>query len=266
MTGTVRQLEYEVIWSPDVDYEKAPPIHIKTDDFDLGLCGRELTAALKRNVATIDEARSCVEEYLRGWELLIGIREHLDAVRFVYKRAEVEEESVDPEMRQRVRHAKAAIEASGAVTAVPHVSRGKYPLPVDPFRVDAIVEAMYSRYRRYQDGRELLLSMANFCLSVLLESSGKEKGKQKRAAAAWKYSIDEEVLSKLGNICANKGAEYEARKAPPVLSFTPLSQAEEKWVLGVVKAMILRAGELAAVPDKQYPKIKMLNLPDLGCN
>ena len=60
MPEVIRALCYCVVWAADVDYERAPPIHIETDDFILDLSSRELRATLKRDVATIDEARSCV--------------------------------------------------------------------------------------------------------------------------------------------------------------------------------------------------------------
>jgi hypothetical protein len=115
---------------------------------------------------------------------------------------------------------------------------------------------MFLRYEGYLAGKETLLSMANFCLRVLEHSAG-----GKRAKAAKKYSISVRVLRRLGDICANKGSETEARKAPLQLAFSPLTQAEKNWVTEVVKAMIRRAGEVAASPNKSHPRLTMADFP-----
>jgi len=259
MTEAIRALGYRVVWSPGVDYEKAPPVHIERDDFTLDLSGCELRATLRREYSTIEQARTHVEDYLRGWELVIGIGEHPDAVRFVYERAEVDEVEIDPETGRHVRQAKVHVETSANLSAVLHVSRGRYPPPADAFRIDSVVEALYSRYSRYQAGRELLTSMAYFCLTVLEKSAGGT-----RQEAARRYRIAHPVLGCLGCLCSEKGSEGEARKAPDGLAFTPLSQEERKWVLAAVRLIIRRAGEVAACPDKPLAQITMHDLPSLG--
>jgi hypothetical protein len=258
MTEIIRALSYRVVWNHDVDYERAPRVQVETNDFDLDLFGRELRATLKCECSTIEQARTQVEEYLRGWEIVIGISEHPDAVHFKYESAEVEEVEIDPETRHHVRQGKVHVEVSTSLTAVPHVSRGKYPLAADPFCVDSVVEALYARYSRYHAGRELLTSMAYFCLTVIERSAGGRK------EAARKYRIAKPVFNRLGTFCSKRGSKEEARKAPNGLAFTPLEQRERQWVLVAVSLIIRQAGEVAACPDKPPTEITMQDLPNLG--
>jgi len=259
MAEIIRALSYRVVWGHDVGYERAPRVQVKTNHFDLDLFGRELRATLKGECSTIEQARTQVEDYLRGWEIVIGISEHPDAVRFVYERAEVEEEEIDPETGHRVLHAKVQIETSTNLSAAPHVSRGNYPQPADPFRMDSVVEALYARYNCYQVGGVLLTSMAYFCLTVLERSAG-----GKRKAAATKYGIANKVLNSLGHLCSERGTAREARKAPNGLAFTPLNQREGEWVLAAVRLIIWRAGEVATCPDILFTELTMQDLPDLS--
>jgi hypothetical protein len=263
MTEIVRALVYRVVWAHDVDYERAPRVHVEENDFDLALVGRELRVTLKRKYSTIEQARTHVEKYLRSWEIIIGISGHPDEVQFVYKRAEVDEVKIDPKTGHPVRQGKAHVEESANLLAVLRVSRGEYtlPVPADTFCVDAVVEALYARYARYQAGRELLTSMAYFCLTVIERSAGGRK------EATQKYCIAKSVFDHLGPLCSERGSKEEARKAPKApngLAFTPLSQRERQWVLVAVSLIIRRAGEVAACPDKPPTEITMQDLPNLG--
>lgn len=250
----VRALWYRVEWAPDVDYEKAPPVHAETDDFTMLLDGKELQVKLKQGtIPSLAEARTLVEEYLYAWAVLIGLQ-HGHSVRFAFDKAEVE---TVPESIPQEGIRKKGLEGRVTVTATVdrHVSRSSYPAPPKAFTVSPDVRIMYVRYEEYQSGRELLLSMANFCLTVLQNSAG-----GRRTQAAQKYNISKEVLDKLGQLCATRGSEEEARKAPQNLRFAKLDSTEASWVVKVVKAMIRRAGEVAADPNKDYPLLTMADL------
>lgn len=253
-------LGYRVIWADDVDYERAPRIQVETNDFDLDLFGRELRATLKRECSSIEQARSWVEDYLRGWEIIIGISEHPNAVHFKYERAEIEEVETNPKAGHHILHGKADIEVSTSLSAAPHVSRGTYPPPPDPFLVNSVVEALYARYSNYEAGRELLASMAYFCLTVIEKSAGN------RREAAKSYHIAKPVLDRLGFYCSERGSKGEARKAPKTrkdLPFVPLGRRERQWVLAAVRLLIKRAGEVAACPDETLDEITLQDLPPL---
>jgi hypothetical protein len=266
MSEVVRALGYEVLWAPDVDYENAPPIHVDTRDFAFELSGRQLRAIAKREYASVDDARMRVEESLRGWEVVIGLEEHPGAVRFKFERAEIDEYTTDTESGTRLREAKVWIETSADLCASGHVSRGKYPGPGEAFSVDEVVEALYARYSRYQEGREPLASMAYFCLTVLEKGVGNQETEAggQRTAAAKRYGIATDVLRHLGDIASNRGSAGEARKAPEGLAFVPLDAQERTWVVAVVRSIIRRAGEIAASPGACLEEIRMESLPSLS--
>ena len=264
MTSIVRALIYRVNWGACVDYEKAPAVHVETGSFSLDLRQHELRAQLKEGSPSVQQARALVEDFLKAWELLIGLQHDPDDVRFVFEGAEVEDARVELEAGGYFKPLEAHVVASASVSAVPHYSRPSYPAPPAAFAVSPDVGVMYLRYEGYKQGKEPLLAMASFCLTVLLEGSGEQKGRKKQKATERNYAIDESVLRKLGEICANRGSPREARKAPRGLVFTPLGRREEKWVVAAVKAMIQRAGEVAAELDRPRQQITMQDLPDLG--
>jgi len=252
----VRALWYRVEWAPGVDYEKAPPVHAETDDFTMSLDGKKLQVKPKQGrIPSSAEARTVVEEYLYAWTVLINLQ-HGRTVRFAFDKAEVE---AVPESISQEDIRKKGLEGTVTVTATVdrHVSLGPYPTPPAAFVASPTVKAMFVRYEEHQSGREPLLSMASFCLTVLEQSAG---GSCRRERAARKYSIDKKVLDTLGEICANRGSVEEARKAPQNLRFGKLDPTEAPWVVEVVKSMIRRAGEVAADPDKDYPLLTMANL------
>jgi hypothetical protein len=120
---------------------------------------------------------------------------------------------------------------------------------------------MWKRYEGYSNGRELLLSMASFCLDVLERSSG-----YSRKRAAKRHKIEFAVLDKLGQMAANLGDNTTARKLSAQSELRPLTPQEERWVRAVVLAMIRRAGEVAANPQQDLPKLTMVDLPVLGAS
>ncbi len=127
------------------------------------------------------------------------------------------------------------------------------------FAANADVNAMWERYGQYLGGREPLMSMANYCLTRLEETTATQR--QKRKSAADTYHIDMRVLSKLGDLTANVGDHLGARKAANQgKSRLPTAQ-EIAWVEAAVKRVIHRAAEYAADPQKQWPQITMDNFP-----
>jgi hypothetical protein len=81
-----------------------------------------------------------------------------------------------------------------------------------------------------------------------------------RKAAARRYGVAAPILSKLGDLAANKGGN-EARKASGAeVEFNP---AERQWLEETMKRLILRAGEVAGNPSASLPQIRMADLPPL---
>jgi hypothetical protein len=126
------------------------------------------------------------------------------------------------------------------------------------FAANANVNAMWERYGQYLRGGEPLMSMANYCLTHLETAPPEKKG---RKGAADTYNIDIKVLSKLGELTAHVGDYLSARKAASQSKSRPPTPQEVAWVEAAVKRLIQRAAEVAADPQKQWPKITMDDLP-----
>ena len=120
------------------------------------------------------------------------------------------------------------------------------------FTPDAATVA--NRYQGYREGREPLLAMAYFCLTVL------EAGAGGRREAAATYKIHESVLGKLGELTSERGDPGTARKmkAP---AMQPLSGAETVWIQEAIKQIIWRLGDQRATTE--LPTITMADLPAL---
>jgi hypothetical protein len=80
--------------------------------------------------------------------------------------------------------------------------------------------------------------MAYFCLTVLEHAHGG------RAGVASHYSIAKKVLDTLARLATDTGDERTARKVTKRLR--PISDAERAWLEAAVKALIRRAGVVAA--------------------
>lgn len=254
----IRALRYRVVPDESVDYKKAAPVIEETADFTMEIDGDTVSFEMKRQYEKIEEARQVVDSYLRAWEVLIGLEQDPDDLKFDFKNADIVDSS--SEVDSHLKSVAAVIHAQSKVHGTLHVSRGKYPAPPRRFKFSPDVETMYTRYKAYRQGRESLLSMAYMCLTVLEASAG---GRNKRPQAAKSYSVAKPVLDKLGEFCSQKGGQTEARKAPVGRTFVTLTPKGKKWVVCVIKALIRRAGEWAYDTDAQLQQITMNDFPNL---
>jgi len=127
---------------------------------------------------------------------------------------------------------------------------------------------MWQRYNGYVHGREPLLTMAYFCLSVLAWSArdwptfSKRSHPRRRAAA--KYAIELDVLDTLGRLTSILGDAAGGRKRDEQSEDRPPTNAEHAWVDAAIKALILQVGAWAADPSKQLRQLTMGDLPRLS--
>lgn len=250
----VKTLHYRVVPGNNVDYEKAAPITVETDDFSVTMNSKDAIFEMKNHFTTKNDAKKIVDSYLMRWDLLIGLELAPGDLTFIFQhaniidRAPVSDGGIDLNVHS-------AVSASVAMDVVLHVSRGTFPTPPLHFALTPDVETMYIRYKACREGRESLLSMAYMCLTVLKTSAN---GK-----AAEKYTISETVLKKLGNLCTERGSPAEARKKLRGSDFIPLSAQEKEWVIQVVKAIIRRTGEHAFEPTRTLPQLTMSDFPTI---
>ncbi len=233
----VESLIYELVPSESIIYNNPPPIDFETDNALLRLADNKLTCTMKAHYSNSEQARSDIEPILRSWEVASDIKVNRGSLRFKYKTSNVVDRS--PAIPGQIKGHIIAVQSIGSLeafgTLTIRVTMNSYPPSPGGFRLSHDAESIWLRYMNYIEGREPLLSMAYFCLTVVTAIPG---GK---LAASKKYNIDYHVLKKLGELTSTRGDRLTARKKTIHLP-SPLSGAEANWIEQVVKLLILRLG------------------------
>jgi hypothetical protein len=251
----VVSLTYSVKSTEDVTYDAPPPVDFETGEARFHLADAKLVCHMKIHFAAEMEARAVVEPVLRAWERATDLSLGTGKLRFQFESAEVINRTPMPPGRGNI---YTLVKGVGALTAIgtvsTHVTLQKYPEPPGEFRITPDVETLWNRYQGYCEGREPLLAMAYFCLTVLKANA---VGLPEAAA---KYNIGERVLRKLGELTSVRGDARTARKMPTPVT-PPLSGAESVWIEEAIKQIIWRTGDQR--PLAELPTITMTHLPPL---
>ena len=241
--SNVKRLRYTVITPGNVDYSGATDVKHTTSDFEAVLSSNELNIVVNRAV-TEEEAIDLVGDFLRTWEMKIGLELRPGEVAFLLSEIEYEGDR----------------KSSQFVTLDPAIvvrdnKRNAYVLPPTDLAYPQYVDWMYQRYKGFTEGKEPLASMAYYCLTVIESNAG---GRRK---AATNLGIEFSVLEKLGELTSTKGDPKEARKkkGPHV----GLSTKENTWIIAAAKKIIYRSSEQAANPGVSRKQITMADLPSL---
>ncbi len=249
----VHALLYKVSHGDGVDYARARPLETETEDFSVILKDLVAKIILKRDHASVKEARTLVDPFLEEWEFAADLALGPYALRFQYHRAQVEYFGRTPPLGPGIRviglGGTGRVVYEGFPEVKPRVIHGLYAYPSPPstrmsFPTEAII--MRDRYMKQRQGREPLTSMAYYCLTVLEQMGG---GRKK---AAHQFGIGLRVLNRIGALCHEKGGE-EARKSKG--ADTPFTPAESKFLRQVIPDIILRVAQVAADPDQVEPKL-----------
>jgi len=253
MNGShVERLFYQVIIPEDVDYGNAPPLSGETDNFKLHLSKDKLLVEMKTHCASEGEARGIVDDYLKGWEVTAGLLHGPGSLTFKFSNSIILDRPPDNE---NIRNSELNPSLSEVImlseNAQVHVAHAEFPALPQRFRLSPEAEMMYLRYKLYREGRESLLGMAYWCLTVI------EYSARGRTEAADQYRVDLKVLRRLGELCGNRGGINEARKLNGQAGVTPLKPEEREWIKTVIKTLILRVGEYAFNPIAKLTQITM---------
>lgn len=250
----VKTLTYKVVPAADVDYDRAQPIEFETTEFSAVVNSVEAVFYMKLHYSSKSEARVVVEEYLRAWEMVVGLDIQPGDLIFEFKHADIVDLAPD-KANSNVLNVHSISQAQVVDNIALHVSRGELPRPSLTFKVSPDVETMYNRYKGYKEGKEGLLSMAYLCLTII------EAISQGRGNAAKRYNISKKVLDRLGTLVSKKGGPDEARKMPKNGSYEPLSSIEREWVEKAIKLLIKRVGEHDSEAETQLQQITLDMLP-----
>lgn len=252
----VVSLSYRLRPSDQVTYVSPAPVEFETEEVRFRLAEGKLACEMKIHISRAEEARAVVERVLRAWEVDADLRWNRSGLRFEFDAADIVDRSPCPPGVVRghahVLLGVAAISMVGTVSA--HVTRAHYPEPPGAFRLNPDAESIWLRYQGYLGGREPLLSMAYFCLTVLEANAGG------RAPAARTYGIEEALLSKVGELTSCRGDRLSARKATAEPA-QPLASPEIAWLEAAVKTLIWRLGDIRRTTA--LPLITLADLPVL---
>ena len=228
------------------------PIEREFDAFRLSVTHETATAHMKDHHATEDRAREVVEGYLRPWEIYEAVRPRGCGVKFSFEGAEVVDRDPPP-----IYATVSAVPAIGSDAWAEVVCELRFPDLPEAFAMSSDVEVMWTLYEGYLQGRDRPLPMAYTCLTRFMYGSGGNK------EAASRYNVDIKVLRELGRLSTTSGDETTARKWDSRHAHQPLTDTEREWVEDAVELLIYRAGQYAADPDGEWPKITMKHLPQL---
>ncbi len=253
----VVRLRYKLVTGGSVSYNRPPPVSFGDSAFDLKLEDGILTAEMKEHHSSVGSAIERVRPAIRAWEIHAALTLERGALRFEYDSAELVDRVPPPPSSGGPVALSAAIVGLATVSANLNVLRPQYPAPPTAFKVTPLVELLWSRYERYLDGKEPLTTMGYFCLSaVQAEAHGKRR-------ASNQYAIDEDVLTKLGELTSVVGTGLTARKLDARSTKRAHTPGEQYWIAEAVKTLIRRVAEYDYNPGAPLTQITMADLPKL---
>lgn len=238
-------LEYRIEHGSEIDWSKASPLDVREDAFDIRVENQRVRFEMKEHFATESDARNFLEDYIRDWELEVGLTCGPNVFQLKFEQSSLID--LNPAPHAASLKAQIRIGCLGATAALAPPAPPSYPSPPTAIKRSPDVDSMFQRYAGYREGREPLAGMAYFCLTVL-EQSARQKiqnANGKRDAAARWYGISKKDLEQVGKLCTTKGGA-DARKAEGLGS--QLTPQEKRYLESAVVAFIRRAATIAFDP------------------
>ncbi len=247
----VEALRYNLVPREGTSYrEGVAPVERDLGAFRIRLADGLLTVTIRDHYASTAEAEAAVQPYLDAWRVAAALENGRPQFDFEYVDADVVDR--DTASGDVIVMSRVAASVAIALPGRPAIEHGSYPELPDDFALDLDTETLWHRWQGYVHGREPLQTMAYFCLTVLT-MHGKDSG------AAARFSVSTGVLSKLRHLSTETGdPRRTARKATAKLR--PITGPERAWLEAAVKALIRRAGEVAAAPEATRPKLTVSDL------
>lgn len=253
----VESLNYILKTSDEISFDNPPILEEEFTSFKLRLENGSLNIEMKNNCATEEQARSFVEPYLKAWELDNFLTFGRKEFWFEFLNSKIVDKNPKCFDGAGTAYPKTGLIIITGFSPTVHVSRNKYPSPPKKIKYSLDVESLINRFEGFQNGKEPLLSMAYFCLTIIESSAGS------RTKAVEKYSIRRDVLNKLGDLTSERGDKSEARKVKNRLSFEPLTMPEQNWIIKTLKLLIRRKAEYDFDPYATFQEITMGELPTI---
>ncbi len=251
----VQSLNYMVSSGEEITYQDPKPILFTNNLGTFELSDGHLRIEPADHYPDEDDYRQIIEPFLRAWEIEADLNSKIGMIRFNFDRAEVIDLNPPPPGSSQVIQVKAAEFVLVGESVSFHLTKKNYPQPPITFRVTPEVEQAYHRWVGYRNGREPLLSMAYFILTLIESMAGNRDG------AANLFQIDIQVLRMIGRLSSTKGDASIARKVSTNIQLEELSSSETHWLEETIRKIILRLGEQAS--GTQLSQISINDLPPL---
>lgn len=249
----VESLTYRFEHRPDHVYQSPPPINGCEGGFDYTLADDVLTLTMTSHFGSELQARNHVEPFVRAWELDQALSGGQKFIWFAFEKSVVIDRNPPPpgSIVAMIGTGSMKFSCSGTLTTM----TSNYPAPPTNIAFSNDVDTLWYRYELYLTGKEPLLSMAYFCLSLLEGTTGLTSGA--RAAVCTKYGIDQAVRNKLGDLVSEAGDAKEARKFNATSTGRKLKDVERKWIEQVIKALIRSKAEFDFDPKTTFSVIQL---------
>ncbi|MGA2404197.1 MAG: hypothetical protein ABSG91_21245 [Syntrophobacteraceae bacterium] len=253
----VERLHYRAVVKEHVDFDNAPDLDEENDDFRMIVGKGQAIFEMKRHFASQNEAREVVERFLRKWDVFITLNLGPDVLKFEFDGAELID-LAPPENGKDVNFLASPICIGVTVHGSIKRSFSSYPTLPKQFLLSPDAETLYVRYMAYKQGRENITSMAYLCLTVIKTSAANNLEE-----AAKKYMVSSKVLSQLKRLSSEKGDRAQVRKVTNRTKYVPLTAKQTLWIDEVVKKLIVRAGEIAHDPTREFIILTNNDFPKL---
>ncbi|QEH35206.1 hypothetical protein OJF2_37530 [Aquisphaera giovannonii] len=253
----VVSLTYRVKTPPDVSFDNPPAVEGDQSAFHYRLEAGRLVATMKDHFATEREARDCVEEFLRAWELDAALKADKSEFRFAFQQSHVIDRK-PTSARGKVMGVMDMFVMSDEAKV--EKVKTAYPAPPSGLKPSLDTETMWHHYNRFLEDREKITSMGFYCLSLLQWRTGSKKARQ---AVAGQYKIQKDVLDTLGTLTSDVGDLTTARKLESSSQVRSHTAKEVDWIKAAVKALIRRKAEYDHDPTATLSEITMSDLPQI---
>ena len=248
----VEALVYVLDHDDSVDYGNAVPLQFEHPAFRLKLEDGEARFEPKVHFPTEESARAAIEPFIDTWEFEETLKSAPGQFKLRFRQPIIIDRNPTPGIVLLSVYETLLITDKVSI----RISRPYPDLPSgNPMNIrDPDVRTMHTRFAGYRQGHEPLASMSYFCLTVLETKFGS------RSEAARECKIDLPVLSKIGDLTANRGGP-QARKASG--TGTELNPQEISFLTQAIAKLILRVAQVAADPNQNLPQISLPDLPAL---
>lgn len=253
----VETLEYCLKHSNEISFDNPPKIEEEFRDFKMKLADGLLQIQMKLFFSREVEARTIVEPFLKAWELDNFLKNGYKDFCFEFICSKIVDRNPPTVTRSKVLIAEVGEFFVFGNKVGFHVTRKSYPTIPKNLLYTPDVESLAARYEGFLNGREPLLSMAYFCLSLLQFTSGG------RIKAANKYNIDKDVLDLLGTLTSEHGDKSESRKLAKNSKLKPLTELEQTWIQETIKLIIRRKAEYDFDNYAKFSQINFKSLPSI---